>query len=142
MFTLHTGFFARLLAALAVVGLLLGGATTSVMAMSPAQGDSAAHNAMVSIMAGDNEVHQDGAMPHQSGACEQADHAYGSCSDTDNNTFHCDAGGDCCPHGATALPPQIDAAFVSLPDVQAAALQWRSTSVTSVTEIRPPIFTL
>ncbi len=140
MFTLHTGLFARLLAALAVVGLLLGGATTSVMAMSPAQGDTTAHNAMVSMMAGDSEIHQAGGMSHQSGVCEQADHAYGSCSD--NNTVHCDSNDDCCPHGATALPPQIDATFASLPDVQTAALQWRSTSVTSVTEIRPPISTL
>ncbi len=136
MFTLHTGLFARLLAALAVVGLLLGGATTSVMAMSPLQSDTTAHDTM--MMAGD--IHQADGMSHQGAACEQADHAGGSCSA--GNGVHCDTGGDCCPHGATALPPRVDAAFVSLPDIQTAAPQWRSTSVTSVTEIRPPIFTL
>ncbi len=140
MFTLHTGLFARLLAALAVVGLLLGGATTSVMAISPLPDGVTTHNAMMSMMAGDSEVHQADGMSHQSAACEQTDHAGGSCSD--NNTVHCDTSDDCCPHGATALPPQINAAFASLPDVQTAALQWRSTSVTSVTEIRPPISTL
>ncbi len=134
MFTLHTGFFARLLAAIAVVGLLLGGATTSVMAMSMAQNDIVAHAAMPAVGV------QDSDMSHQNASCEQAGHTAGACSDSD--TFHCNAGGDCCPHGASALPPQIDAAYVSLPNVQAAALQWRSTSVTPVTEIRPPIATL
>jgi len=136
MFTLHTGLFARLLAAIAVVGLLLGGATTSVMAMSRAQDGGAAHSAM---LAGDA---QDSGMSHQSASCEQAGHTASSCSDSDSSTFHCNAGGDCCPHGASALPPQIDAAYAPLPNVQAAAPQWRSTSVTSVTEIRPPISTL
>jgi len=136
MFTLHTGFFARLLAAIAVVGLLLGGATTSVMAMSMTQ-DGAAHSAM---LAGDV---QDSGKSQQSVSCEQAGHASDNkCVDSDSNTLHCNASGDCCPHGATALPPQIDAAFVPLPNVQTAAPQWRSTSVASVTEIRPPISTL
>ena len=137
MFTLHTGFFARLLAAIAVVGLLLGGATTSVMAMSMTQDGAVAHSAM---LAGDV---QDSGKSQQSASCEQAGHASdNNCVDSDSNTLHCNASGDCCPHGATALPPQIDAAFVPLPNVQAAAPQWRSTSVASVTEIRPPISTL
>ena len=136
MFTLHTGFFARLLATIAVVGLLLGGATTSVMAMSMAQNDIVAHAAMP---AGDV---QDNGISHQDASCEQAGHSANACSGSDSSTFQCNAGGDCCPHGASALPPQIDAAYVPLPNVQAAAPQWRSTSVTSVTEIRPPITTL
>lgn len=137
MFTLHTGFFARLLAAIAVVGLLLGGATTSVMAMSMTQNDIVAVGAMqAGDMQGSGVSHQDDA------SCEQAGHTASACSDSDGGTFHCNAGGDCCPHGALALPPQVDAAYVSLPNVQAAAPQWRSTSVTLVTEIRPPISTL
>ncbi len=136
MFTLHTGFFARLLAALAVVGLLLGGATTSVMAMSMAQDDFVALSAMP---AGDM---QDSGMARHDACCEKAGHTASTCPDSDSSTFHCNADGDCCPHGASALPPQIDAAFAPLPYVQAVAPQWRSTSVTLVTEIRPPISTL
>jgi len=139
MLTLHTGFLARLLAVIAVVGLLLGGATTSVMAMSMAQDGVSAHSVMAATMPGDA---QDNGMTHQGTSCKQAGHTASSCSDSDSNAFHCHAGGDCCPHGASALPPQIDAAFAPLPNVQAAAPQWRSTSVTSVTEIRPPIATL
>jgi len=136
MFTLHTGFFARLLAAIAVVGLLLGGATTSVMAMSMTQNDITAHAAMpAGAMQGSD-------MSHRDVSCEKASHTASACSDSDSSTIQCNAGGDCCPHGASAIPPQIDAAFVPLPNVQAAAPLWRSTSVTSVTEIRPPISTL
>lgn len=133
MFTLHTGPFARLLAALAVVGLLLGGATTSVMAMPMGK--------MSALMASaDNGSSYD--VAQQGGTCEHTEQAHNSdCADT-TDAYQCDSGVDCCPHAGTALPVQIDVAVGNLLDVQTAAPQWRVTSVTPVTEIRPPISTL
>ncbi len=129
MYTLHTGSFARLLAALAVVGLLLGGATTSVMAMPMG-------NMAVLMASADNGLAQ------QDDVCEHTEQAHNSdCADT-TDAYQCDSGVDCCPHAGTALPVQIDVAVGNLLDVQTAAPQWRVTSVTPVTEIRPPISTL
>lgn len=134
MSTLHTGRFARFLAALAILGLLLAGASTTVMAMPMADGQQAMQSQPLND-AGLSDMHKS----HHGKACDQAAHA--DC-DTSSDGQHCNAGGDCCPHGATGVPPQAVTQSEIFPAVLAATPQWRSSSVTPVTEIRPPISTL
>ncbi len=132
MFTLHTGLFARLLTALALVGLLLGGASVSVMAMP--SGDTAAQ-----LVSADDALAADTALP--GGSCEHTEKAHNNCADN-TDAYQCDTGVDCCPHAGSALPGQLDVVSEKLADVQTSAPQWRLSSVTPVTEIRPPISTL
>jgi len=142
MFALHRQWFARLLAALAVVGLLLGGATTTVMAMplGHAQTDKAMAMAATNAMAAMPGMDHRHAVSHSE--TEQPQHAAKHDCCDDAGAPACNPGTDCCPHGATGLPPQCRTAAAALPKIFADAPQWRPISVTPVTEIRPPITTL
>ncbi len=144
MQTLHKGPFARLFALLAIVGLLLSGATTTVMAMPSGQTGASHHG----VMLADDMMHMTSAssaddMMHitsaSSDACKHAGNSKMACADDEG--YQCSTG-NCCPHGASGLPPQGNTAARDLPRIYTAAPQWRAISVTPVTEIRPPITTL
>jgi len=137
MFSLHTGIFARMFTVLAVIGLVMGGVSVEAMP----QVENATHNAVALHVAGDKDHHAEGMSHQDTTTCATADSMPNNCS-VSNADDQCSTGGDCCPHCVTVLPLQIGASFGPLPNVQTATPQWRLTSVTPVTEIRPPISTL
>ena len=128
---------------LAVIGLVMG--SVSVQAMP--QVDNAMHDSMASHMTGavgdavDDKCHHAEGMSHPHNTSVMADDMSNDCSAASVDE-PCDMGGNCCSHCVTALPLQLDVSFPPLPVVQTATPQWRVSSVTPVTEIRPPIFTL
>lgn len=142
MLTLHTGLFARMFTVLAVIGLVMGGVSVEAMP----QVANASHDALALHVSGDKHHHADG-VSHQDVAlntvldttCATADNVSNDCS-VSNADEQCDSAGECCPHCVTALPVQIESNFGPLPTVQTATPQWRISSVTPVTEIRPPIY--
>ncbi len=139
MFSLHTGIFARMFTVLAVIGLVMGGVSVEAMP----QITSASNNVQVMHMSGvaGAEHHHAAGAVQQNNECAAADDTFNDCSAASGADDQCETAGECCPHCVTALPVQIDSSFASLPNVQTATPQWRLTSVTPVTEIRPPIFT-
>lgn len=138
MFSLHTGLFARMLTVVAVIGLVMGGVSVEAMPQM-ANASAGAPVMQMSGIVGDEHQHA-ADMAQQDSECVSADTMMADCS-ASNTDDQCATAGDCCPHCVTALPAQIDSSFAALPTVQTATPQWRLTSVTPVTEIRPPIYT-